>query len=365
MGRLRVIIADPEEAYVQGLSDYISSFHSQRFEIYSITRQDYLYNHLSREDKAYDLILLSPDFYSADLPVEKSGAIALLESGPCAHGTGGFPLVNKYQHVEKLISDIAAILAENHKGQLVLPVGRRNARLIGVYSAAGGTGKSTISLSCSIQSAIKGLKVFYLNLETIQTSSYLEWDSHRSLSKILFYLKEKNPRLPLKIEGTRCIDTRYGIHYFSPADFPFDLEYVSPEEYTTLVEAFKFMGQYDLIFLDLTSNFSLVNTTLLTCCDRLVLISQQEEAAVKRHAAMVEQLTKISRKSPQNPLENSLLVINKYESSFTGGQMDWHGKADGSVTLPMVQGSSRDGIETYLKHNAFMEGIDTILEKLE
>jgi len=49
------------------------------------------------------------------------------------------------------------------------------------------------------------------------TTAY--FDAHGSgenLSNVLFFLKENNKNLALKIEGSRSIDSTTGVHYFLP-----------------------------------------------------------------------------------------------------------------------------------------------------
>lgn len=358
MGRLRIVIADTDEGYVQGLSDYISSFHSARFEITTFTCFEFLREFLLRKEKSVELLLISPEMYSSGILAEQVSSVALLAPGSFTAEARGLRVINKYQHVEKIMSDIAQVFSESQTSQTFLAGGNRKAKVVGVYSPGGGTGKTTVALCCSIQSALRGQKVFYLNLESLPViPDFFERNHQRSFSRALYYIKEKSSNLALKIDGVKCIDTRFGIHYFSPVEHPFDMEELTAEEAGMLVETLKSIGQYDFIFVDMSSGFNRLNSAIMGKCQQLLIVSDPQPVAKAKCDSLMQQLVKLPSDFDPGILNRAGFVVNKVDDPERAGE-------ENVFKLPLLTGCKLHGIEACVEDEGFTGGIYRILEWL-
>lgn len=316
MARINLIIADTDEAYNEGIVNFIMRNHSIKFQVSSFTRASSLQDYLSQVDEKVDILLISPELYSEQIPADKVRALILLTSGKRAETTGQ-DVINKYQHAEKIVSDITGIFAEKYEGQIHVAGGSKTTRVVGVYSPSGGTGKTCIALAASIQCAQNGLSTFYLNLEDLNSSTwFLKEDGEKSLSKALYYIKENNKNLTLKIEGTRCIEPLYNIHYFSPLESALEMEEILPDELETLIRQLRIMGQYDLIFLDMTNSFSSKNLKVLNSCDDIFLVFTQDMLAGAKVKGFMSELSIHSANECNKILDKSIFILNKYDMTL-------------------------------------------------
>jgi cellulose biosynthesis protein BcsQ len=117
------------------------------------------------------------------------------------------------------------------------------------------------------------MEVFYLNMERFPaTAAYFNGSGVQNLSNMLFYLKENNKNLALKIEGSRSVDPATGVHYFSPPENIFDTDDLNGEELDRLLNQFKSMGFYDRLVIDIPSDLSSINISILEKSDTIFLV---------------------------------------------------------------------------------------------
>lgn len=361
MGKLRVVVADSDMEYVQGLSDYMGSFHSYKFEVRTFTSIDYLIEFLAKKDNKYDILLLSTEFYLRESSFKELEKSALLSPGNIIQDFG-LPVVDKYQHAERIVGCIAGILAETREGRAPVPGGRL-AKTVAVYSACGGIGKTSVALGCSMQCSKRGLKVFYLNLEMLNSACFLTYDKRISLSQILFHAKEKNNNLALKIEASKCIDSKYGIHYFPMVDSPLDIEDMSWEELGFLLETIKTMGLYDFIFIDMTSCFNRINARLLEECSNTIFLYAQDRNSGIRQEKVLQLLAELCKKGYESISDKSIFVVNKYKYQCPVEYADPCKGGKPIVKIPFLE-NLEGGIEGCLAQRDFEDEINQILEQL-
>lgn len=315
MGRLSLVIADTDEAYVESIVDYLMINHSQRFQVSSFTKREFLYEFLSGNTKKIDILLISNDLFSESLPKENITSIVLLVAGKLPQEIEGTSSVSKYQHGDKLVGNIVSIFSEKTENPVVKAQGDKKTKVIAVYSPTGGSGKTTIAVCSSIQCARRGLGVFYLNLENLQsTPLFFNCSSDQNLSGILYFLKEKNKNLHLRIEGSRLVDAEHDVHYFSPPESIFDMEEAEPQELKTLIDELRTMSQYDIVFVDMSSDLNSRNIALLEACDEIILVLSQDAVSEVKADVFIKQLNIINHRKELNLSDKMTVVLNRYNS---------------------------------------------------
>ncbi|MDD4503921.1 MAG: hypothetical protein PHS15_03725, partial [Clostridiaceae bacterium] len=211
MAKLNLAIADFDEIYVRGLSDYINSNHSSDFMVSCFTRIDSFIRYLEQQPPA-EVLIISPDFYDISVGYPHIKLKVLLSTGALSREYPGFQIISKYSTGEKLLGEVVHLYSEFNPFEMRLPTCSKKAELIGVYSPGGGTGKTTIAAALSMQCTELGIQSFYLNLESIQsTGVFFNSNSKRNLSYIFYYLKEKSRNLSFKMDGIK--NTEDGVQY--------------------------------------------------------------------------------------------------------------------------------------------------------
>lgn len=314
MARLKLIIADTDETYIESIADYLMLNYSQKFQVSSFTDKQCLIEYLSGDNKV-DILLIESSLYSDDIPRANIDNVILLTPEKAPSATEDYYTICKYQKGDKIVSDIFNIYAQKGEGEQLSVTGDKNTKLIAVYSPIGGAGKTTIATSCAIQCAQRRLKVFYLNLEDFQsTPLFCDCKGDYNLSNILYYLKDKSNNLQLRIEGTKLIDSEYNLHYFAPPESLLDLQDSKPEELRTLLDEFRSMGQYDIVFVDMSSSFDDRNIAILEACDEILLVLPQDAVSDIKVELFAKEMNILQERRGIDFTEKINMVLNKYNS---------------------------------------------------
>ena len=203
MAKLNLIIADYDENYIRGLSEYINSNHSVSFAVNCFTKADSFIRYLKEEPSA-DILVVSPDFYDISTPLSQVNLKVLLSPGALSREYPDFKVISKYSTGEKLLGEVLHLYSKSNPKEIRTPSYSKSTVIIGVYSPAGGTGKTTIATALSRQIAELGMESFYLNLESIQsTGVFFNLFGTRNLSYVFYYIKEKSTNLSFKMDGIK------------------------------------------------------------------------------------------------------------------------------------------------------------------
>lgn len=338
MSKIHLIIADADEAYVDCIVNYIANNYSHRFQVNSFTEQQYLSDYISSNEKDVDILLICNEWYTNPILKDKIGTIIILSEGMLTDEAIDYKVINKYQRGDKLVSSILNCFAEANPNKCYISDKEKKTKLIAVYSPIGGVGKTSITVASSIKSAEDGKSVFYLNLENIQsTSNFFDCENCKSISNVLYYIKEKKKNITMKIEGVRCIDSQYNIHYFSPPDSCIDLNEMSIDEVQYLLDKLKGSKDYDEIFIDMSSNLDEKNVAVLNTSDEIILVVEQGDMAMTKMNLFMAELDMFSKRNCLDLSHKMRIVLNKYKHN-TNTQIDeigLYGKSI-SVKIPAI-----------------------------
>lgn len=313
MSRITLLIADYDELYVESLVNFLMTNYSRRFQISSFTKPEYLYSYLSAEGCNADILLIDPEVNLEEIPLSNVKTILAMACGQGVTEIKGYKAINKYQNADNFVSSILAAFSENGQGFALPGHDTKASRVISVYSPVGGIGKSSICAALAINMSASGYKVFYLNMEsTPSTSCFFHDKNNNNLSTVLFSIKGKSQNTQLKMEGAKCFDSTNGVYYFTPPDSTFEIEEMQPEELKILVDLLKTSGQYDYVFIDLSSSISMNNIALLEACDRIILPIDQDISSEIKLSALNEELKILNQQKSINLLEKTKIVLNKF-----------------------------------------------------
>jgi cellulose biosynthesis protein BcsQ len=323
--KLNLVISDLDESYARGLLEYISSYHSAAFTVSCFTKLESFTKYLELRP-AVDAMLISPEFYGLSNEFPNIKLKVVLSPGVLNREYPGFQVLNKYCTGEKLLGDILHLYSKLNPNEQRVSACLKCTSLIGIYSPAGGTGKTTIASALAMKCNEIGLNSFYLNLESIQsTGVFFNSKAKRNLSYVFLYLKEKCKNLSFKMEGIKDCDNGSGVHYFNPPESPLEYEELNSDELEQLLQGIKEMGCYNYVFIDMSSSFDRKNYRIIDMCDRIVLVCLLESIAIHKNNILYNELVKLSNSEKDSITEKIVTVINRYKDinrenteSFTG-----------------------------------------------
>lgn len=338
MSKVRMVIADSDEDYVEGLTGFLLNNYSQRFHISAFTRMEYLEKYLSDNEDRIDLFLVSPELISVK-SLMKSGTVIILYEGKYSGKVEGYECVNKYQHGDVLVASILEILSAEGRPEFAKFSAAKDTRIIAVYSPIGGAGKTSIAANLSIQCSKRGLKTFYLNLENIQAAScYFNGSSEHNLSHVFFYLKDGECDLGMKLEGLKSIDTAYDVHFFMPSESILEMSEMHPGDYRRLIGQFRQTGSYDVVVIDMDTSFDQRNMALLEMSDEVMLVGGEDPISRAKFAAFYKQLEILDNNASFNIYDKIRPVVNKHTGSQTDdGALQVFPGFQISLQLPFVE----------------------------
>ncbi len=320
MGKLNLVIADRDENYLEHLGNYLMVCYSGKFTIYQFSAVKNLQLFLKSAGKRLEILLCSHSFLKEGPWQESFHTIIQLSENDSANSVDGVNAIFKYRHAESLVQDILHIYSKNNL-ETSVPAGKKITVLCAVHSAAGGAGTTCIAAGLSMLAARRGLKPFYLNLEsTPSTSFYFKGRSERTLSDVIYYIKEKGSNLVSKLEGGYCSDASSGVHYFLPPDSASEFEELTEEDMVLLLGAIRSWSLFDIVFIDLPSGLSRRNKSVFKCCDKIIDICEHGASSLFKKG-MMEGDPETGGDGKNDILHCTLPILNKYSENTP---CDWY-----------------------------------------
>lgn len=169
----RIVLAVRESQYIEPLLHYLHhSEYGEMLRITAFSRMDAFIEFMKGEDIP-DAVVGDVSFIESWLVEGKNKVpwAVLSEDGAylsrSAKGLAGGVMIPKYQALPSLLGAFLQLCeVKRAKGSSVLD----ETLLLGIISSSGNTGKTTIALNMVKQLGERGLSVFYLNLESVDSS---------------------------------------------------------------------------------------------------------------------------------------------------------------------------------------------------
>lgn len=315
MYELRLVIADKDQVYIDSVIDFIYSRHKNKFHIKSFTNEKFLYEHIDKTDRI-DILLITPSFYKESIDLKKVIVPIVLSTGILPKEIKSFEIMSKYQTGENLVNNILNIFSERSSFEIRTEEGFKNTKIITFFSPSGGTGVSTLAMATAIQCAKKHMDIFYLNLERFSSlpAIFNSVENGQSLSNVLFFLKENSKNLSLKIKTSKLTDDVTGVHYFLPPESSFDIEDISIDEIKRLIDEMEDMACYDVIVIDISSELSDINISLLQRSDYIYYILAYDKISKLKFEGMIKAFEILNKRKGLDFINKGEVILNKCTS---------------------------------------------------
>ncbi|HET7627427.1 MAG TPA: AAA family ATPase [Bacillales bacterium] len=270
MKKLRLIIADRDASFLELVSAYVfSSEQAPKFELKLFSDQTQFREYV-QDGRKYDILLASSEWIPSHLP-EPSGMCMILEDDRVTAPESAEPSVFKFQPLNQLMSSILSVYNASRGSVQKLGDSTAQTKRVAVFSASGGTGKTTVAVNLCKQFALQNKRVFYLNLELLHsTPLFFSPPPERTSTQILYYLKTDPDQLSAKIESLKYYDPHSTISSFNLPVNPHEMADLTGEETEALVSALMVAGNYDIIVIDCESSLEERIKTALRISDEII-----------------------------------------------------------------------------------------------
>ena len=275
MARPRIIIADTDISYLTALQLKFAEEFFEEVDLELIGDEDY-YNFLFSAPQKADILIVSSELYDPVLERHSIGHIFLMtEQKDAAAGGAGTVCIFKYTSTKEVFNEVI----KKSTDVLRLPVAaEKECSIILVYSASGGTGKTTLALGISACLEAQFKRVLYINAAELQTFQ------GKMKNKAPAASSEVYAKLPSAGENSYRIAApairKEGFSYlpsFKAALMSLGLEYCV---FKNIAEGAKRSGDYDHIVIDADSVFDENRAALINISDKVLVVTDQSRSSV-------------------------------------------------------------------------------------
>lgn len=254
MDRLSLIIMDKNLEYIELFTRYVrETEYENKFIIKSFSEVEYLEKHI-KANSSIDILLVDTNYLLDIHSLKKIKLIIALSETSIVEGKKQYDCIYKFQPLNKLVSKVLSLYLEKCNDWFNINEDNKT-KVISVFSACGGSGKTTLAVNMAKQMAARNKKVFYLNLESINaTEVFFTSSKSYDLSKIFFYLKNNPEVIASKIELYKKYSTDISVDYIDSFVNSNELHDMSKNDIKVLLDSIKKLQIYDYIILDLETS---------------------------------------------------------------------------------------------------------------
>jgi len=326
--RVQLLIATTDADYTEHLSENITERYADVISVSVCSSAERLRELLST--RKFDAALLeAPMSDGADISSIRMPLCLWTEDNNSPDIAGSCEKIRKYQRISSIVAEVLGKYAKVSTG------GRgfnsEKVQITAVWSPAGGVGKTTVALAWSAKKASEGKQVLYLNVESFSSVPVYFPETGKSISTVFEMLENNAGNIEMLIRGIRQTDKGTGVSYFrQPENFD-DMNILSSENISTLVEACA--GVTEELIVDMSGICDERTQQIFRLADKVLLVTDMTPAARSK----LEQFAAQSGVF-QTIREKAILVANK------GAAID-KPIVDEVIKLPLVQ--SADANEVY------------------
>lgn len=285
--RIELYLVDEDTAYLDRLAIYLIR-QKNMFELHAFSSLEKAEDALRAPGLRVDILAVSERMDLEALGRTPAKVKIVLSEQDGGAAPEGYPYLNKFQKTESLVTQMLQAY-EKATGQIQRSAKAQAARVFGVYSPAGGVGKTTAALLLARALAGRGVRTFYFSAEHI-ASFERNGPQGVSLSNVLLALQEKKSNLELQIRANIVEDGKHGIQMFAAPESTLEWNEVGGDAARRLLEALASMGLAEAVVLDLDGELHAEKTALLGYCDRILVPVSEEDGARRKAEALRREL---------------------------------------------------------------------------
>ena len=283
---ISLAIADTNRRYVEKLSEVLQQYHDLTISLF--TNAEKLQAAL--DQTRFDVLLFDPDISPERLSISGVKLAVCLYSDGCGN-MGLYPdcaKILKYQRISNIYKNMLREYADK-AGEYADFGNRTSTKLIGVYSPAGGSGKTTVALAIASRLKSMGNAVLFVNTEQLESASFVNTHDEDGLAMLVEDAENENVNFKVKLTAI----SKHGMD---------DMEYV--EGFTRLVDYAAMTGEdignvfrrmkresdYRYVIIDMDSNLDAVNKTIFELADQVVIVEKPGELPVRKMELFAQQV---------------------------------------------------------------------------
>ncbi|MNW29247.1 CobQ/CobB/MinD/ParA nucleotide binding domain protein [compost metagenome] len=319
---ITAVLATENREYIEPLLDYLhGSEYSRQLRITAFSQSESFAQFMeesSENRRLPDVVVAEQAFldsWSGYMGYEQP-LLLLSEHGATVDGRAGIAM---YQPLPRLLEKI--LDAGRLQSAIASRRNREGTLTISMISASGGTGKTTTALNMVKQLGGVGYSVFYLNLETLDSSSLFhgqEQAAGRGLSRLLYDLrsgkdvrnKQSSSILPIQEYAMRHSVLKADV--FAPLVNRKEVLEMDTQETSMLIQAIAEGGGYDVLVIDASMELNGRLQGILDRSDELIWLLNDELLSMHKCMLWLELLHKEHSSAYEGWMSKVRFVVNRY-----------------------------------------------------
>ena len=307
--KISLVIGDQDTDYIELLANYIrNTDYATRFDLKLFSEVEHLQNYLSSDQKTNILLVtkeLLPEAYDEE---QIDYVITLVDHN---EANSDISQIFKYQALDQLLSTMISNYYERHGKKGHGTADKTSTNIISVYSATGGTGKTTVAYNVAKTISAEDHQVFYLNLELIHSTSMIfDTEGKETVAPLLYYLKTNADQLLSKIDSFISIDDKTGVHYLNFPVSAEEMQDISSDDLEILMDTLVELGKYDYMIVDLESTLNQRVLTALGKSDRVLWLLNNDVQSFYKTNYLLEEMHAFLKDGSFG--ERVTLVLNRF-----------------------------------------------------
>lgn len=281
MAKPRVIIADCDMNYIIPIQQKFIEEYFEKIDLEIITDKNY-FDVLFSEPQKADILIISEEFYCANLQKHNIEKIFLMtEQYTERERTDSFVnQIYKYTSIREIFNVIVGVCsgALMNSGEW-----RKETKIILIYSACGGVGRTTIALGICACLNKDYKRVLYINADRLQTFHSMLSDKSPVMESEVYAKMTANSEI--SYADMKHIIRSEGFSYVPPFKASLMSLGIPYSVFGKIALSASENGNYDYIIVDADTVFDEEKSRLIEMADKIVVVTKQNKASV--HATNV------------------------------------------------------------------------------
>lgn len=292
MSSITLLIADDNEYYAKGLSEYISEEYKQTFEVGCFTNEAALTQQLEKSPQ-WDVLLINPKLLIQGEVAHHAKLLLELRDDIAQQTDSNEVTIYRNQTGDQIVKQIMKAYGKVNSNMKAVNRAKE-AKLLCTFSSRGGAGKTVIAYNLAYQYALQGQQVLFLSMESCSALQMFDQaESKQGIVYLMHLIKSKAPSLQAKFEALKCKDITTNISYLPREHNILELKDVSLEDVEQLLTYLRMQSGLDVIILDLDSCINEIVLGAFKTCDAVLNIHNNDMASLKKAKEFEKQILKL------------------------------------------------------------------------
>ncbi|WP_410513871.1 hypothetical protein PaeBR_05470 [Paenibacillus sp. BR2-3] len=323
---VRIVLAVRESQYIEPLLHYVHhSEYRDMLRITAFSRMEAFMEYMKGEELP-DAVVGDPIFIEAWLVegrfvvpwavLREEGGI----SGRNSKSLSGGQVIAKYQALPSLLTSILQLCEVERLRSS--PVKKGETLLLGVVSCSGSSGKTVIALNMAKQLGGLGLSVFYLNLESVDSSSlYIRspGGSVPGLERLLYEIqagRDQEAGMKGEVQSYAIRHNDLCCDAFRPVSNVKEMLQMNRRDTVDLLELLASGGGYDIVIIDTGSIGEERTEAVMQKCGALLWVLKDDDVSMHKTGRWLSHYHSPHSGMPPGFVERSRFVLNRCGDSL-------------------------------------------------